>query len=251
MEIGSALILFGAGLLAGALNAAAGGGSFVTIPAMVSVGLPSVAANASSTVALLPGTLACAWAWRRDFRSFEGVPLRTMVLISLGGGLAGALLLLATPDRAFDALLPWLLLTGTLVFAFGGKLGAALRRSVPIGPGAVLGAQVVLSVYAGYFGGGVGIMLLAVWSVLGDLDIKAMSAARTVLVSAANAVAVLCFTIAGPVRWPETAVMLVAAVVGGYAGAHLARRMPGPILRRFVIAFGAATTAVFFWRAWM
>jgi Sulfite exporter TauE/SafE len=129
MEIGSALILFGAGLLAGALNAAAGGGSFVTIPAMVSVGLPSVAANASSTVALLPGTLASAWAWRRDFRPFEGIPLRTMLLISLGGGLAGALLLLATPQRAFDALLPWLLLAATLVFAFG-RGSAAVRDPV-------------------------------------------------------------------------------------------------------------------------
>jgi uncharacterized protein len=250
MDIASGLLLFGAGLLAGAMNAAAGGGSFITIPAMVSVGLPSVAANASSTVALLPGTLASAWAWRRDFRSFEGVPLRTMVLISLGGGLAGALLLLATPQRAFDVLLPWLLLVATLVFAFGGQLGAALRRSVAIGPGAVLGAQVVLSVYAGYFGGGVGIMLLAVWSVLGGLDIKAMSALRTLLVSAANAVAVLCFAVAGPVRWPETVVMGGAAIIGGYAGARIARRVPGPVLRRFVIAFGVATTALFFWRAW-
>src|SRR3712207_5361053 len=118
MQIGSALILSGAGLLAGALNAAAGGGSFVTIPALVFAGLPSVAANASSTVALLPGTLASAWAWRRDFRSFEGVSLRAMLLISLGGGLAGALLLLATSERAFDALLPWLLPAATLVFAF-------------------------------------------------------------------------------------------------------------------------------------
>ncbi len=114
----------------------------------------------------------------------------------------------------------------------------------------MLGAQVVLSVYAGYFGGGVGIMMMAVWSVLGDLDVKAMSAARTVLVSAANAVAVLCFAAAGPVRWPETVVMLVAAAIGGYAGARLARRVPGLLLRRFVIAFGAAMTAVFFWRAW-
>jgi uncharacterized protein len=250
METESALILFGAGLLAGAMNAAAGGGSFVTIPAMVFVGLPSVAANASSTVALLPGTLASAWAWRQDFRSFEGVPLRTMLLISLGGGLAGALLLLATSERAFDALLPWLLLTGTLVFAFGRQLGATLRHWVPIGPGTVLGAQVVLSVYAGYFGGGVGIMMMAVWSVLGELDIRAMSAARTLLVSAANAVAVLCFAAAGPVRWPETAVMLVAAILGGYFGARLARRVPAPLLRRFVILFGAAMTAVFFWRAW-
>jgi uncharacterized protein len=250
MDTPSSLLLFGAGVLAGAMNAAAGGGSFITIPAMVSVGLPSVAANASSTVALLPGTLASAWAWRRDFRSFEGVPLRTMVFISLGGGLAGALLLLATPQRAFDALLPWLLLVATLVFAFGAQLGAALRRWVAIGPGMVLGAQVVLSVYAGYFGGGVGIMLLAVWSVLGGLDIKAMSALRTLLVSAANAVAVLCFAAAGPVRWPETVVMGGAAIIGGYAGAGLARRVPGPVLRRFVIAFGVATTALFFWRAW-
>ena len=250
MDTASGLLLFGAGLLAGAMNAAAGGGSFVTIPALVAVGVPSVAANASSTVALLPGTLASAWAWRRDFRSFEGVQLRTMVLISLGGGLAGALLLLATPERAFDALLPWLLLVATLVFAFGSQLGAALRRWVQVGPGAVLGAQVVLSVYAGYFGGGVGIMLLAVWSVLGGLDIKAMSALRTLLVSAANAVAVLCFVAAGPVRWPETVVMGGAAIIGGYAGARLARRVPGPVLRRFVIAFGVATTALFFWRAW-
>src|SRR3954447_7220158 len=118
------VILFGAGLLAGAMNAAAGGGSFVTIPAMVFVGLPSVTANVSSTVALLPGTLASAWAWRRDFRSFEGISLRTMVLISLAGGLVGAWLLLATSERAFDALLPWLLLTGTLAFALGRQLGA-------------------------------------------------------------------------------------------------------------------------------
>jgi uncharacterized membrane protein YfcA len=250
MEIEAVLVLLGAGLLAGAMNAAAGGGSFVTIPAMVAVGLPSVAANASSTVALLPGTLASAWAWRHDFRSFEGVSLRTMLLISLGGGLAGAALLLVTSERAFDVLLPWLLLTGTLTFAFGHQLGAALRSWVPIGPAAMLGAQVVLSVYAGYFGGGVGIMMMAVWSVLGDLDAKAMSAARTLLVSAANAVAALCFAAAGPVRWPETTVMLAAAIAGGYSGARLARRVPVRALRRVVILFGAAMTAVFFWRAW-
>src|SRR4051812_6201758 len=165
------LILFGAGLLAGAMNAAAGGGSFVTIPAMVFVGLPSVAANASSTVALLPGTLASAWAWRRDFQSFEGIPLWWLIAISLGGGLLGAVLLLVTPQRAFDDLLPWLLLTGTLAFAFGRQFGTALRSKVRIGRGAVLAAQVILAIYAGYFGGGVGIMMMAVWSLLGDIDI--------------------------------------------------------------------------------
>jgi hypothetical protein len=246
----SLLILFGAGLLAGAMNAAAGGGSFVSIPAMVFVGMPSVAANASSTVALLPGTIASAWAWRRDFRPFEGIPLRTMILISLAGGLVGAVLLLVTSQQAFDLLLPWLLLTGTVAFAFGRPLGAALRRRVRIGPGAVTGAQVPLAIYAGYFGGGVGIMMMAVWSLLGDTDIRSMSAARTILVSAANAVAVLCFAVAGPVHWLETGVMLVAAVIGGYLGASLARRVPGPWLRGFVIAFSVMTTAVFFRRAY-
>jgi uncharacterized protein len=250
MDIGSALVLCGAGLLAGAMNAAAGGGSFVSIPAMVAVGLPAVAANVSSTVALLPGTLASAWAWREDFRSLQGLSLRSLLLISLAGGLLGAMLLLATSERAFDALLPWLMLLGTLAFAFGRQLGAVLRRWIAIGPATVLGAQILLSIYAGYFGGGVGIMMMAVWSVLGEVDIKAMSAARTLLVSASNAVAVLWFALAGPVRWPETVIMLVVAIIGGYAGARLARLVPAPVLRRGVILFGVAMTITFFWRAW-
>lgn len=244
------LFLLGAGLLAGAMNAAAGGGSFVTIPAMVFVGLPSVAANASSTVALLPGTLASAWAWRREFRTPQGVPPRLLFGISFAGGLVGAVLLLTTPERAFDGLLPWLLLVGTLAFAFGRQLGAALRRHVRIGPGMVLAAQVPLSIYAGYFGGGVGIMMMAVWALLGETDIRAMSAARTLLVSAANLVAALCFAAFGPMLWAETGVILVGAVVGGYFGAVLARRIPAPWLRGFVILFGACMTLVFFRRAW-
>jgi uncharacterized membrane protein YfcA len=126
-------ILFAAGLLAGALNAAVGGGSFVSILATVFAGLPPVAANASSTVALLAGTLASAWAWPHDFRAFEGIPLCTLLLISLGSGLVGAILLLVTPQRAFDGLLPWLLLLGTLAFTFGHRAGDALRSRVRIG----------------------------------------------------------------------------------------------------------------------
>ena len=250
MTLEAALVMLGAGFLAGALNAAAGGGSFVSIPAMVFVGLPSVAANASSTVALLPGTLTSAWAWRGAFRSLQGFRLPVLVLISLVGGLAGAVLLLATSQRAFDDVLPWLLLVGTLAFAFGRPLGAALRRRVRIGRGPVLASQVLLSVYAGYFGGGVGIMMMAVWGMLGDLDIKAMSALRTLLVSIANLVAVLIFVVAGPVHWPETLAMLVSAIIGGYAGARLASRVPDEVLRGFVILFSTLMTAVFFWRAW-
>lgn len=238
MDLPSALLLFGAGLLAGIMNAAAGGGSFVSIPAMVAAGMPAVAANASSTVALFPGSLASAWAWRRDFRSIKGIGLRTMLLISATGGLAGAALLLSTSERAFDALLPWLLLTATVAFAFGRQIGNRLRRRVTIGRRTVLVAQAILSIYAGYFGGGVGIMMMAVWSVLGQSDVKVMNALRTLVVSAANLVAVLCFLLAGPIRWPETLVMGVAAILGGYFGAVAARKVPSPVLRGIVIAFG-------------
>ena len=245
----STLILFAAGLLAGALNAAVGGGSFVSIPAMVFAGLPGVAANASSTVALLPGTLASSWAWRNDLQPIPGISFRVLLLISLFGGLAGAVLLLVTPSRAFDRLLPWLLLLGTLAFAFGRQAGDRLRRRVRVGPWAILAAQVPLSIYAGYFGGGVGIMMMAVWSLLGHVDIKAMSAGRVILVSIANVAAVVCFALFGPVRWGPTLVMLLAAVIGGYFGAVLARRVPGIVLRRFVIAFSVVMTLVFFLRA--
>ena len=122
------LLLLGAGLLAGAMNALAGGGSFFTLPALVLAGVPALDANASSTVALLPGALASVWAWREDLRPIEGVSLRALLLTSLVGGLLGSLLLLLTPRAAFEAVLPWLLLWATVMFAVGRRLGEALRR---------------------------------------------------------------------------------------------------------------------------
>jgi uncharacterized membrane protein YfcA len=243
------ILLMGAGLLAGAMNAAAGGGSFVTLPALIAAGVPSVAANASSTVALFPGSFASALAYRDDFRRFEGVSVRTMLAISMAGGLAGAVLLMMTSSRVFDVVVPWLLLVGTLAFAFGRRLGAALRKRVRIGPRVVLAGQFVLGVYGGYFGGAVGIMMMAMWSLVGIDDIRAMNAAKSLLVGATNAVAVICFVAAGLVWWPQTGAMLVAAVVGGYGGARVARRIPPATLRVGISVFNALMTAVFFWRA--
>jgi uncharacterized membrane protein YfcA len=244
-----ATLLFGAGLLAGAMNAASGGGSFVTLPALVAVGVPSVEANASSTVALFPGSLASALAYRDDLTPIAGLPVRTLIPVSLTGGLAGALLLLLTPAGAFDAIVPWLLLAGSLAFAFGGRAGAALRRVVRIGPTTVIACQFLLGVYGGYFGGAVGIMMMATWGMLGVSDIRAMNATKVVLVGATNAVAVLCFALAGRVWWPQTAVMLLAAVAGGYGGASLARRLPAKALRAGIIAVNFLITAAFFFRA--
>ncbi len=242
-----AWVLFAAGLLAGGMNAAAGGGTFVSLPAMILAGVPSVAANASSTVALVPGTFASAWAYRRDFRGFQHVSMAAMLAVSVAGGLVGALLLLRTTQAAFDFMVPWLLLLGAVTFAFGRQAGIVLRRRVRIGARALLGCQFVLGIYGGYFGGAVGIMMMAAWSLLGSDDVTTMSAARVMLVSAANAVAVVCFIAAGAVWWPQTLVLMLAAVIGGYGGARIARRLPPQRLRMGITVFNFLLTAAFFW----
>jgi len=246
-------LLAGAGLIAGIMNAVAGGGTFVTLPALIFAGVPSVAANATSTVALFPGTLASAYAYRKDFRSFGGVEgsvdIVTLLLISVAGGLVGALLLLFTPNKSFDAIVPWLLLIGTFTFAFGPQLSVVLRRHYQIGPGTVKACQFVLAIYGGYFGGAVGIMLMACWSLLGMTDLLAMNAAKTLLVTAMNTVAAICFAIAGLVWWPQTGIMLVAAVIGGYFGASVARRLNQGLFRKLISVFYFVLTAAFFWRA--
>jgi uncharacterized membrane protein YfcA len=247
----SALLLLAlAGFLAGTMNAVVGGGTFVTIPALVWAGVPSVLANSSSTVALFPGTLASSWAYRDDFASFGKVSIRGLLAVSLLGGFVGALLLLWTPTRTFDQLIPWLLLLATLAFAFGRKVGAALRRVICIGPTTLLVAQFVLAIYGGYFGGGIGIMMMAVWSLLEAVDVKAMSPARVLLVSAMNAIAVVCFIAAGAVRWPETLAILVFGVIGGYAGARVARGIKPEHLRAVILVVSTVMTIVFFRRAY-
>lgn len=245
----TALLLAGAGLLAGAMNALAGGGSFVTLPALIAAGVPSVAANATSTLALYPGGLASAWVYRGGLRQVAGVPVRPMLAVTLAGGLVGALLLLWTPSSAFDAILPWLLLVATLALAFGPRLAPWLARHARLGAGPILALQFALGVYGGYFGGAVGLMMMAAWSLLAGADLKALNPARTLMVSAANTVAVVCFAIAGAVRWREALIMGAAAVVGGYLGAHLGRRLDPRLVRAATIALSVAMTAVFFARA--
>jgi uncharacterized membrane protein YfcA len=237
-----------AGLLAGTMNAVAGGGSFVSFPVMVLVGLPPVAANASSTVALFPGTMASTWAYRDGLRGVGQIGLKVLLPISLAGGLVGAILLLVTPGSAFDLVIPWLLLLATLTFAGGRHLGMWLRRSLRIGRGAFLVVQFVLSIYGGFFGGAVGLMMMAAWTLIDAAEVGAMAAPRALLVSAANGSAVLCFAVAGAVRWPEMLAMMASAIAGGYYGARFARHLPPPVLRWFVVGLSATVTVVFFLR---
>jgi uncharacterized membrane protein YfcA len=244
------LFLIAAGLLAGSMNAVAGGGSFVTFPVLVLAGLPPIAANATSTVALFPGTLASTWAYRHDLIGIGGISLRVLLPVSVAGGLVGAILLLVTPGGVFDKVIPWLLLLATLTFIGGRHPGIWLRRYVRIGRAPLLMVQFILSVYGGYFGGAVGLMMMAVWTLLDTTDLKAMAGARTLLVSAANGIAVLCFAVAGAVWWREAAAMMAAAIAGGYYGARLARHLPPPVLRAFVVVLSATVTVGFFLKSY-
>lgn len=239
-----------AGVLAGAMNALAGGGSFVSLPALMAAGLPSVAANATSTVALLPGSLASAWVYRRDLQPIGPASLRAMLSATVAGAVVGSLLLVLTPESAFDAVLPWLLLVATLMLACGPALSRWLaRRQLGVGPVTLLSGQFVLAIYGGYFGGAVGIMMMAGWSLLESVDFRRFQPARTVLVSAANAIAVGVFAVAGVVRWQEALILGVGAALGGFGGALLARCLPAPMLRAATVLLCAVVTALFFLRA--
>jgi uncharacterized membrane protein YfcA len=233
------------------MNALAGGGSFVSLPALIAAGVPSVQANASSTVALFPGGLASAWAYRDGLGPVGAASLRSLIITTLFGGVIGAVLLLWTPTKTFNFVLPWLLLLATLALSFGRRLGEWLRRRWRIRPAAVLIIQFGLAVYGGYFGGAVGIMMMAVWGLLDVRDLKSLNAPRTLLVSAANIMAVLTFVIARAVHWPETVVMLVAAAIGGYGGAQIGRRAPPQAVRAGTLFLTSCITLAFFVRAYM
>jgi len=238
------------------LNSVAGGGSFITFPALVFTGVPPVTANATSTVALWPGSLASVLAYRHDFPA-ERVLLRLMVGVSVVGGVAGAWLLLITPQSTFELLIPYLLLSATLLFALGGRLTSRAssnfgEEGAPSRPGlAGLGLlQLVVAVYGGYFGGGIGIIMLALLAMLGLKNLHTMNAMKTLLAGSINGVAVATFALANAVRWPEAGLMAVGTILGGYGGAYFAKRLNPKVVRWFVILVGLAMTAYFFYEAY-
>jgi uncharacterized membrane protein YfcA len=228
------------------MNAAAGGGSFVSVPALIYVGIPSLSANMSSTVALYPGSITAAWAYRGNIQTILDVSVKALCIVTLAGGFAGALLLLLTPGSSFDKIIPWLLLLGSTTFAFGRKIGEWLQRFYRPNTRFLLIAQFLLGIYGGYFGGAVGIMMMAVWSMLGFHDIKAMNAIKVILVAAANTVAVLCFAVAGSVAWRVALIMLIGAAAGGYLGARVALRLKSSHIRIGISAVNFLITALFF-----
>jgi len=233
------------------MNALAGGGSFVTMPALLSVGIPSVAANATSTVALWPGGIASAIVYRDDGRPVAGMAFPTMLAITMAGGIAGAALLLLTPVRLFDRLLPWLALVATLALAFAPRIGPWMQARLGRHRAPLLAGQFLLGIYGGYYGGAVGLMMLALWSLIDGSEIKKLAGTRTAMVSAANAAAILCFALAGIVAWREALLLGIGALAGGYAGAAIGRRLPSALVRGATLALCTAITIAFFARAYL
>jgi uncharacterized protein len=249
--VNSLWLIAGSGVLAGMMNALAGGGSFVTLPALIAVGIPSVTANTTSTVALFPGQIASAWTYRDGLGDIGSVSLRSLLVATFLGGVIGALLLLRTPITAFDFILPWLMAVATAALTFGRRLGESLRRRWRIGAPVVVAVQFGLGVYGGYFGGGVGIMMMAVWSLLSERTLKSFNAPRTLMVCAANTVAVFIFIAAHAVMWREGLVILVGAVIGGICGANIGRRAPAGVIRVGTLLLSIAITLGFFARAYL
>ncbi|OWK25686.1 membrane protein [Rhizobium yanglingense] len=243
------LLLILAGTLAGGMNALAGGGSFVSLPALIAAGAPSISANATSTFALFPGSLASCWVYRSGLGDVCGVPLRPIAVATFFGGLVGSLLLLATPSSMFEAILPWLLLIATIMLVTGGRIGPALRKRFRVSLLAVVTLQFILGIYGGYFGGAVGLMMMAAWSVLDGAEIKALNAPRTLMVASANGIALVVFIIAGAITWRACLPLLFGALVGGWIGAHAGRLLPPSVIRLGTIGLAVLTTVVFFMRA--
>ena len=252
MELQTAIFLFVAGTLGGALNAVAGGGSFIAFPALLFSGVPPVPANATNTFALWTGVLASGGAYRKRL-NVAGRILVPLLLAGLAGGLGGAFLLIHTPAETFLKVLPWLLLGATLLFAFGQKVTRRLRAKVfhEATTAAIVLATVfelAVAIYGGYFGGGIGIMNLAMLAVLGMTDIHEMNALKVVLGGVINGVATITFVVSHAVVWPQGLTMTAGAICGGYLSAHYAQKLPPSWVRAFVVAIGAGMTAYFFWR---
>jgi len=232
------------------MNALAGGGTFATLPALIALGLPANAANATSNVALLPGAVASAAEYRDELEPVGGLSVALLSAITFTGGIVGSVLLVLTPTRAFDFIIAWLLLLGLIVMLFGKRASSWLHERVTIGVRTLVVAQSLLSIYGGYFGGGVGLMLTATYGLLAGAHPRALFSVRTWVLSIANFAAAIVFVAAGLVRWAACLPMLAGALLGGWLGAKVGKRLPPGAVRAWTLLVTAATAAIFFARAY-
>ena len=251
------VFLFCAALVAGLLNSVAGGGSFVSFPALLFTGMPAIPANATNTMAVWPGTVASTVAYRNAFNAQARKLLPPLIGIGIIGGVIGAKVLLVTPQATFLRLIPWLMLLATLLFMAGPRItawvkgrGAQQKSSLALTVAGFFLA-LLISIYIGYFGAGVGILVLSLLALMGMDDIHAMNGVKVFLVSIVNGVAILTFIVARVIVWPQALLMIVASLIGGYAGAYFAQKMNPAHVRWVVVAVGFSMSAYFFAKNWM
>lgn len=247
-------LLLGASALAGAVNAVAGGGTLLSFPVAIAWGLPSPIANATNAVAMAPGSLASAWAYRRELAG--GGPLTALLIApTVAGAVLGAFIMRHTPERVFDALVPVLVFGATLVILLQGLIARRSTVARPAAPSrgrtaATIGCQLAVGIYGGYFGAAMGIVMLAVLSLMATGDIHHRNAVKNLLSAAANGVAAVTFAIYGMVDARAALIMTPGAVIGGFVGAHLARRAPARVVRALVVAIGFGLSALLAYRAY-
>ncbi len=252
------IILLVAGFFGGVLNAIAGGGSFLTLPALLLVGVSPVAANATGTAALLPGYIASAWRFRRDIGYPSGLGWGDIVVLSALGGSVGAILLVITSDRLFSAIIPWLILFATVLFALGPRLmavglpaleqkGTAQISHIPARRRWLHALLLFLAcAYGGYFNGGLGILLLAAFSYMGQSNLHAMNGLKNVVSALLSCIAVFLYAWGGAIAFEYLLPLALTAILGGYAGATLAYRIPQQALRACIVTIGVLLTLTFF-----
>ena len=240
-------LLFAAALWAGVQNALAGGGSFVTLPALILSGLDARAANIASTIALFPGQSTTGWVGRKMASGAAGLSFRTLIVISLVGGALGAGLLLATPSGFFARMVPWLVLFATGLFAYGSFFRKPGADGPSLDPRVAGGLQFLISIYGGYFGGGIGFLMLAALTAAG-VAVRTAGATKNILAAVMNASAVAVFLFTPAIPWPRVGVVCVGAILGGLLGAHLLKRVDERLIRGFVVVLGVILTVGLFMR---
>jgi uncharacterized protein len=256
MDLSTILLLFVSGLGGGIMAAMVGGASVITFPVLLATGLPPVVATASNLIAVSPGNFFAALADRSQLPPFDRAFVG-LIAASVLGAFVGAGLLLATPARMFEVLIPLLLGFATVLFAYAGRIVEALRaRARARGGGeprmsvTSLPMLVPVSVYGGYFGAGVGVLLLGVLSIATGGEYRAANVAKNLVTALNTFAASLIFIGIGAVAWPQTLVMMAGCIIGGTCGAQFARVVPQSVMRVVVVAVGALLTVVFAWRYW-
>ena len=245
MTIFELSLLASASFIAGIINSIAGGGSVLTFPALVFTGVPTIAANATSAVAVFPGYLSGALGFSKELKEYPKSKFLLLITLSIIGGIGGSLLLLITPASVFSYIIPWLLGFATLLFAFGDFVAKWAKKNS--NSNGFLGnlTTLIVCIYGGYFNGGLGIILLALFSTLGMRDIHLMNGLKNIMSFALSAASVVTFAIAGIVFWQQAIIMMIAATIGGYFGVVVARKLSKNTIRMIIVIIGLIMTVIF------